>query len=189
MIYDGEFGPRSPLVLNLTMISTNVPGLFRRVTSLVARDCTEGHLCLAKEICELLRRYEKWIHDWDTLGHDMQRSRFNFLSKDQIFEMVVSTRCLGCFAMCNRLMAAIMPLPSVEVERRAIHASKIIVDSTNCCSSSGEGVPGIRLARQVAQSVVSTTSSWSHYSSYGLYTIQDHVFETWCKLLDRSKHS
>lgn len=171
------------------MISANVPGLFKRVTNLVTQECIDGHVCLAQEICDLIHRYENWSHSWDALVRDKQRLRLDFQPNDQTFEVAIGARYLGYFAMCNRLLAAIDPLRSVKIERRAIYASQTIVQSTNSCSSSGPCAPGIHLARQVARSVMSTTSSWADRSSYGLYTIRSDVFDSLCGLLNRSKRS
>lgn len=164
------------------MISTYLPGLFRRVTMNMIHGGSEDSE-LSADLDLLIKKYSYWAVIW---GARNTQSRVSTTSSGYfaLFEAALTCKYLGYYAMCNRLRVVLSSSSQEAAEARAIRAAREILALGSHLRSPTVAGLGIVLSMKVARSILNDSNKWLSLGSEPEAKVA--LFHEWCSLLDRA---
>ena len=167
------------------MISTRLPGLFRKEYQTILGSMRADTANLTQELVRLLSDYQIWWSKWNP-SLDLGLEDMDPFDPQLLSRLDTLVTFFEHFAITCRLVTAMMPKSYPELETYTLNSAERTLSLTR--KSSGLDTvkqAHLRLACVVAKAVVSTSPKWSHQiqvDEQSLMIFSETFFE-WCNLI------
>jgi hypothetical protein len=197
IVRDSAPTDRSAPVISMWAISAAAPTLFRQATDiLLERGCEVGRASVEEGLSALLRRYQQWRIDWETM-----LLRGTSLLEDNVdtddggidasltkFGPTIYPHYLAYYALANRFLLALQPHNASALENAAVNAALRVIEFDKLRELDSVTDMCRAFSVSIAHSIQATTMDWTmqQYRGRPNRTIDPDTFVRWNGLLGRS---